>query len=110
VNDMLTALAPPPPNSITQCAGFYISYNPSVFDFGCDTTAIVTDDIGDFYVMRGDLRRKLCAIAPNGYNACIKFFNDNPALQHSKDLREDLRRALDAAEARERGQPRGIDL
>jgi hypothetical protein len=106
---MLAALIrrglPPPTNKITQFAGFYISYNPSVADYGCDTTAIVTDDMGDFYVMRGDLRRELCAIAMQGYGPCIKFFNDNPALQHSKDLREDLRRALDAAKARERDKP-----
>jgi hypothetical protein len=108
---MIAALIPPPLNKITQFAGFYISYNPSVSDYGCDTTAIVTDDMGDFYVMRGDLRRELCAIAAaQGYKACIEFFDANPALQHSKDLREDLRRALDAAEARKRGQPRGIDL
>lgn len=74
------------PNDITDVAeDFYISYNDrSIGDYGCATTALVTEEPVKFLVLNGDHRKEYNSIISNGgnYEDCVRYFRDNENLKN----------------------------
>lgn len=67
------------PNVCNNFGTFYISYNDWDTDiYGCDTTAIVVGQMERFYVLNGDHREQLHAIAEKkGLDGCVQYFLDH---------------------------------
>lgn len=60
---------------------FYISYNCSSREYGCDTTAIVLEpQMSKFYILCGDHRKQYAAAG--NLTACLEYFASRPELQH----------------------------
>jgi hypothetical protein len=76
-------------NVYMDCGDFGISFNPAPFeDFALlsgDTrdgeTAIVDRDA--YYILNGDFRDEYAALAPQGLDACLRFFASKPELVSS---------------------------
>lgn len=71
-------------NTICQADGFFISYNPCIFDTGGEETALVVESEGGgmfdchYYILEGDWRKEYLAVIDKGYEACERLF-----LQHA---------------------------
>lgn len=61
-------------NTILKGDGFYVSYNKSVRDYGCVTTALVINN--KYLILEGDHRKKYSEIIDSN-EACIDYFKNN---------------------------------
>lgn len=74
-------------NYVLICDGFHISFNPnpsatifgSMFgsDDGGPETALCKDDA--FFILNGDFRQAYERLAPEGFDACKKFYDQQAA-------------------------------
>lgn len=70
-------------NHVQQAYDFYISFNPSVLDYGCETTALVLGQGSQFFILKGDHRNAYSALIGKGFVACLNYYWDNFDLAHS---------------------------
>lgn len=66
------------PNQVTECDGFYISYNN--YDssiYGSDTTALVLGQMQRFYILNGNHVKEYNSLIKEGFSACFKYYLDN---------------------------------
>ena len=82
-------------NNVLDGDGFYISYNPSPnflgfgffgSDGGQSETALVKTAVGarsTFYILNGDFRRDYEKLVPQGFDACLAFYNSQKAEHRS---------------------------
>lgn len=65
---------------------WYVSYNPSSRDYGCDTTALVLGQGEHFLTLEGDHREALHAIMddakPFTLTRCLRYVDDNKDKLH----------------------------
>ncbi|KPC02037.1 hypothetical protein QO021_30255 (plasmid) [Pseudomonas amygdali pv. lachrymans] len=65
-------------NSTINGKGFYVSFNDhDMWIYGCDTTALVRDQMDGFYILNGDHRAAYTALIPQGFEACLEYFKSN---------------------------------
>lgn len=72
-------------NEVLKGEGFFVSYNPNPggdflpfqSDGGSSETALVKPDDSDnkFRILNGDYRKKYEELAPQGFEACLNFYN-----------------------------------
>jgi len=62
--------------------GFYVSYNPSARDYGCETTALVLGQMEKFYILKGDHREQYMKLMDQGFDKCLEYYKDNIADSH----------------------------
>ncbi|MFZ3481646.1 hypothetical protein [Sphingomonas sp. 3-13AW] len=71
------------PNKIQDGDGFYISYNDHDHAiYGSDTTALVVGQMDRFYILTGDHRAAYDQLIEQGLEACLTYYQANPALVH----------------------------
>lgn len=71
------------PNEVRQSdPSFYVSYNASARDYGCPTTALVSNspDMTKFYILCGDHREHYQAAG--NWDACLSYYSSQADLQH----------------------------
>jgi len=69
-------------NHVLQADGFYISYKAKpgeiIYGFRSDTggpeTALYKDNV--FRILNGDFRSEYEKLAPQGFDACLRFYNE----------------------------------
>lgn len=67
-----------PPNDVVNGDGFYVSYNRiDTSVYGCDTTALVRGQMEAFYILDGDHRAGYALLVPEGFEACMGYFEAN---------------------------------
>ena len=65
-------------NEVAPFDDFYISYNPRSGGYGCETTALVLgEDIGVFFVLKGDHKTQYSELEDRNLQGCIRYFIDN---------------------------------
>lgn len=72
-----------PNNIINDTKDFYISYNNyDISTYGSDTTALVKNDLSDFWILNGNHTKQYNQIIKEGGNFkdCFKYFKDNIVL------------------------------
>lgn len=82
------------PNDIVNVTkDFYISYNSrSIGDYGCATTALVSNEPVRFLILNGDHTKQYDQIIADGggYSGCVEYFRNNQHLKakHSENWDE----------------------
>lgn len=82
---MNMALMSPPPNTVLHAhvkRGFYVSFNWRTSEYGCVTTALVSDSMDRFYILKGDHRKQYDALLDQGWDACFGYFIANISQRH----------------------------
>lgn len=79
-------------NQVLYGNGFFISYNPDTTAMGVDSwtgdgdtpdeTALVNG--AGYKILNGDFRAAYEKLVPQGYDACLKFYNQQAAHADSK--------------------------
>ena len=68
-------------NSTINGKGFYVSFNDhDMWIYGCNTTALVREEMDGLYILNGDHRAAYAALIPQGFEACLEYFKSNIAL------------------------------
>jgi len=71
-------------NITSKYAGFYVSFNFSCRDYGCETTALVL--VGGattkFYILTGDHLSNYVNVMSGGFSACLDYFVSNIQYKH----------------------------
>jgi hypothetical protein len=69
----------PAPNSILSGSGFHVSFNDRDLGiYGCVTTALVKGQMESFLILDGDHRKAYAGLVPQGYEACLAYFESLP--------------------------------
>lgn len=67
------------PNMTVQGDGFYVSYNPiDVASYGDRTTALVPNDMSNFYILNGNHLDAYRQRMSQGFKACLDYFLSQP--------------------------------
>ncbi|WP_116827215.1 MULTISPECIES: hypothetical protein [Pseudomonas syringae group] len=75
-------------NSTINGKGFFVSFNDhDMWIYGCDTTALVRDQMDGFYILNGDHREAYVGLIPQGFEACLDYFNSNIGLVNKRSDR-----------------------
>jgi len=72
--------------------GFYISYNTSSIDYGCDTTALVIGQGQGFFILEGNHIEEYKKVFNNGFTACYDYFLNNGVKSKFSDTLESLQK------------------
>jgi hypothetical protein len=66
------------PNTTYQGDGFYVSHNDrDVRTYGDVTTALVVGNGSGFYILNGDHRAGYAPLIPQGFDACMTYFQQH---------------------------------
>lgn len=66
------------PNTTMNGKGFYVSFNQMDWAiYGDVTTALVDNQMVNFFILNGDHRKNYKELIPLGWDACMKYYRDN---------------------------------
>lgn len=83
--NVTTSLLPfiPTPNQVIKDGdAFYVSFNGGTSVYGDQTTALVWGQMERFYILTGDHQAAYAALIPQGWVACLGYYESNIALSH----------------------------
>lgn len=71
------------PNKVVEGKGFYVSFNNYDIEiYGCSTTALVDNDMIDFFILKGDHRSQYNLLIDKGYIECLEYFKSQEKFIH----------------------------